>query len=87
MTALLEDIKGLIRHNEGLSDNLSSTEVTHYATEILNRLGHGSTVEVLERYVRQLRRPDSCQFQVSPTALILAERAFAMFHSHRTGQG
>jgi hypothetical protein len=87
MTALLEGIKRLIRRNEGLSDNLSSTEVTHYAAEILHRLRHGSTIEMLELYVRQLRPPGSCQFQVSPAALILAGRAFALFPAHRTGQG
>ncbi|WP_157100025.1 hypothetical protein [Rhodoplanes sp. Z2-YC6860] len=82
MTALLESIKGLIRRNEGLSDNLSSTEVGHYAAEILNRLRHGSTVEMLELYLRQLRTPGSRQFQVSPAAQILAERVFALFHSN-----
>jgi hypothetical protein len=34
MTALLEGIKSLIRRNEGLAENLSSTEVKHYAAEI-----------------------------------------------------
>jgi hypothetical protein len=50
MTALLEGIRGLIRRNEGLAENLSSTEVKHYAAEILNRLRHGSTIEMLELY-------------------------------------
>ena len=81
MTALLESIKGLIRRNDGLSDNLSSTEVGHYAAEILNRLKHGGTVESLELYLRQLRTPGSRQFQVSPAARILAERVFDTFHS------
>jgi hypothetical protein len=81
MTALLESIKGLIRRHEGLSDNLSPTEVRHYAVEILNRLRHGSTVEMLELYLRQLRIPGSRQFQVSPAAQILAERVFVLFHS------
>lgn len=81
MTALLEGIKSLIRRHEGLSDNLSSTEVKHYAAEILDRLRHGSTVEMLELYLRQLRSPGSRQFQVSPAAHLLAGRAFALFHS------
>ena len=84
MTALLESIKGLIRRNEGLSDNLSSTEVGHYAAEILNRLRQGSTVETLELYLRQLQIPGSREFQVSPAAQILAERAFVLFHSGGT---
>jgi hypothetical protein len=64
MIGLLEDIKGLVRRNEGLSDNLSSTEVAHYAAEVLHRLRRGSAIEMLELYVRQLRPPGSCQFQV-----------------------
>jgi hypothetical protein len=86
MTALLEGIRSLIRRNEGLSDNLSSTEVKHYAAEILNRLRHGSTVEMLELYLRQLRPPGSSQYQPSPAAHILAGRAFALFHSDVRGQ-
>jgi hypothetical protein len=81
MTTLLEGIESLIRRNEGLSDNLSSTEIKHYAAEILNRLRHGSTIDMLEPYVRQLRSPGSRQFQVSPAAHLLAGRAFALFHS------
>lgn len=81
MTALLEGIKGLIRRNEGLADNLSSTEVKHYAAEVLSRLRHGSTIEMLEYYLRQLRAPGSRQSQVSPAAHILAGRLFALFHS------
>jgi hypothetical protein len=86
MTALLEGIKGLIRRNEGLSDNLSSTEVKHYADEILNRLRHGNTIEMLEVYLRQLRPPGSSQYQPSQAAHVLAGRAFALFHSARRGQ-
>jgi hypothetical protein len=81
MTALLEGIKRLIRCNEGLADNLSSTEVKHYAAEILSRLRHGNTIEMLEYYLRQLRAPGSLQSQVSPAAHILAGRVFALFHS------
>jgi hypothetical protein len=81
MTSLLEGIESLIRRNEGLSDNLSSTEVKHYAAEILNRLRHGSTIEMLEPYLRQLRSPGSRQFLMSPAAHLLAGRAFALFHS------
>lgn len=86
MTALLEGIKGLIRRNEGLAENLSSTEVKHYAAEILNRLRHGSTIDMLELYLRQLRPLGSSQFQASPAAHILAGRAFALFHSDVRGQ-
>jgi hypothetical protein len=85
MTALLEGIRGLIRRNEGLAENLSSTEVKHYAAEILNRLRHGSTIEMLEQYLRQLRPPGPSQFQASPAAHILAGRVFALFHSDVRG--
>jgi hypothetical protein len=86
MTTLLEDIKGLIRRNEGLAENLSSTEVKHYAAEILNRLRHGSTIDMLELYLRQLRQPGSSQYQPSQAAHILAGGAFALFHSDLRGQ-
>lgn len=81
MAALAEDLRTLIRQCEGLSENLSSTEVKHYAAEVLNRLRHGSTIEMLELYLRPLRASDTRQFQVSPAAQILARRAFALFHS------
>jgi hypothetical protein len=81
MTALLEGIKGLIRRNEGLADNLSSTEVKHYAAEVLKRLKRGNTIDMLEYYLRQLRTPGSRPSQVSPAAHILAGRVFALFHS------
>jgi hypothetical protein len=86
MTTLLEGIKGLIRRNEGLAENLSSTEVKHYAAEILSRLRHGSTIDMLELYLRQLSPPGPSHFQASPAAHILAGRAFALFHSDVRGQ-
>jgi hypothetical protein len=86
MTALLEGIKGLIRRNEGLADNLSSTEVKHYAAEVLHRLRHGNTIEMLEYYLRQLGAPGSRPTQVSPAAQILAGRVFALFHSDLRGR-
>jgi hypothetical protein len=79
MTTLLEGIKGLIRRNEGLAENLSSTEVKHYAAEILSRLRHDNTVEMLEQYLRQLRAPGSRHSQVSPAAHRLAEQIYALF--------
>ena len=85
MTALLEGIKGLIRRSEGLADNLSTTEVKHYAAEVLLRLRRGNTIDMLEHYLRQLRKPESRQFQVSPAAHILAGRVFALFHSDVKG--
>ena len=87
MTTLLEGIKGLIRRNEGLAENLSSTEVKHYAAEILSRLRHGSTIDMLELYLRQLRSAWTFpNFKLSPAAHILAGRAFALFHSDVRGQ-
>jgi hypothetical protein len=86
MTALAEGIRTLIRQSEGLPDNLSSTEVKHYAAEVLNRLRHGATIERLELYLRQLRASGTHQFQVSPAAQILARRAFALFHSEASGR-
>jgi hypothetical protein len=81
MTSLLEGIKALIRRNEGLAENLSSTEVKHYAAEILSRLRKGGTVEMLEHYLRQLRVPDSRHSEVSPAAHRLAGQIHALFHA------
>ena len=81
MTTLLEGIKGLIRRNEGLAENLSSTEVKHYAAETLSRLRHGNTAEMLEQYLRQLRAPGSRHSQVSPAALRLAQQIYVLFHA------
>jgi hypothetical protein len=85
MTALLEGIKGLIRRNEGLAENLSSTEVNHYAAEIVSRLRHDSTIELLEQYLRQLRAPGSSHSQVSPAAHRLAQQTYALFHADVSG--
>ena len=81
MAGILEVIKGLIRRNEGLAENLSSTEVKHYASEILSRLRKGNTVEMLEQYLRQLRQPGSRNSQVSPAAHRLAGQIHALFHA------
>ena len=81
MTTSLEGIKGLIRRNEGLAENLSSTEVKHYAAEILSRLRKGNTVEMLEQYLRQLRRPGSRWSEISPAAQRLAGQVHALFHA------
>ena len=85
MTTLLEGIKGLIRRNEGLAENLSSTEVKHYAAEILSRLRHGNTVDMLEQYLRQLRAPGSRHSDVSPAAHRLAGQTYALFHADVSG--
>lgn len=85
MTTLLEGIKGLIRRNEGLAENLSSTEVKHYAAEILSRLRHGNTVDMLEQYLRQLRAPGSRHSEVSPAAHRLAGQTYALFHADVSG--
>jgi hypothetical protein len=81
MITLLEGIRSLIRRNEGLDENLSSTEVKHYAAEILSRLRHGNTAEMLEPYLRQLRAPDSRHAHVSPAAHHLAGKVYALFHA------
>lgn len=81
MTTILEGIKCLIRSNEGLAENLSSTEVKHFAAEILSQLRHGNTVDMLEQYLRQLRPPGSRPSEVSPAAHRLAGQTFALFHA------
>ena len=86
MTTLLEGIRSMIRRNEGLDKNFSSTEVKHYAAEILSRLRHGNTAEMLEPYLRQLRAPDSRHSQVSPAAHHLAGKIHGeLFHADVSG--
>ena len=48
MSLLLEAIKELVWRCDGLPENLSRTEVTHYAAEVLKRLQRGEDIDTLE---------------------------------------
>ena len=45
MNLSLEGIKGLMRRRVALPDNMSETEIKHYAAEVLKRLRDGENVE------------------------------------------
>jgi hypothetical protein len=78
MNLSLEGIKGLMRRSVALPDNMSETEIKHYAAEVLKRLRDGETVEALELYLRRIKTSNSPRFQISPAAHQLAERAFVL---------
>lgn len=78
MSSVLEAIKGLMRGCKGLPDNMSATEINHYAMEVVKRLKRGETVPALEQYLRRLKAPGRAQLQASVATRELAERAFAL---------
>jgi hypothetical protein len=80
MSLSLEGIRGLMRSNVALPDNMSETEIKHYAAEVLKRLRDGENVEALELYLRRIKTSNSPQYDVSPAAHQLAERAFVLFN-------
>lgn len=47
MNLSLEGIKGLMRRSVALPDNMSETEIKHYAAEVLKRLRDGENVETI----------------------------------------
>lgn len=81
MNLSLEGIRGLMRGSVALPDNMSETEIKHYAAEVLKRLRHGENVETLELYLRRLKMSNSPQFNVSSAARQLAERAFLLVNN------
>jgi hypothetical protein len=82
MSILLERIKGLMGRCDVLPSNMSRTEITHYAMEVLKRLKRGENIETLELYLRRINASNSRQSHVSAATHELAERAFVLFNSH-----
>ena len=78
MSMLLDGIKGLLRGAKGLPDDMSATEINHYAMEVMRRLQRGETAHVLEQYLRRIKAPGRSQFHRSVATRDLAERAFAL---------
>ena len=70
-----------MRGSAALPDNMSETEIKHYAAEVLKRFRHGENVETLELYLRRLKVSNSPRFNVSPDARQLAERAFVLVNN------
>jgi hypothetical protein len=78
MSALLEGIMNLIRRCDGLPNNMSHTEITHYASVLASKLRSGENIEQLDFYLSHIlvgnprTRRDKRE---------LAERAFKLFSS------
>ena len=83
MSLSLNDIRRLVKNCNGLLDNVSETEIKHYAAELLHRLKRGEDVESLALYLRRLTTTNSRQSQYSAAAHELAERAFGLFNNSR----
>jgi len=49
MSSLLEPIKSLLRDCEDMPANMSTTEVNHYAAQVLKRLQRGDDVHTLKQ--------------------------------------
>ena len=81
MSSSLEGIKGLMRGSKGLPDNMSETEIKHYAAEVPKRLKLGENVGALELYLRRIETSSFRQFHVTAATHELAERAFALFNN------
>lgn len=78
MSATLDGVKGLLRGCKALPDDMSSTEINHYAMEVVKRLKRGDTAHGLEQHLRRIKVPGRAQFQMSVATRDLAERAFEM---------
>lgn len=78
MSSLLDGIKALMRDCKGLPDDMSATEISHYAMEVVKRLKRGETAHVLEQYLRRIKAPGRGQSHVSVATRELAERAFVL---------
>ena len=80
MSSLLEGIKGLMRGSKGLPDSMSSTEVNHYAAEVLERLKRGDDAQALAQYLRRIATTNSGKFPITAANQELAERVFVFFN-------
>jgi hypothetical protein len=78
MSSVLDGIKGLMRGCKGLPDDMSATEINHYAMEVVKRLKRGETAPALEQYLRRIKAPGRAQPHVSLATRELAERAFVL---------
>jgi hypothetical protein len=83
MSVLVEGIKTLIRRCDDLPNNMSRTEVTHYAMELARQLKSGANVEQLDLYLSGILINNS---PIPHVRLELAERAFNLFSSFKAGR-
>jgi hypothetical protein len=80
MSSLLEGIKKLIRNCDDLPNNMSRTEVTHYAMELASKLKSGANIEELDYYLSRIMIEDS---RTARDTRQLAECAFNLFSSFK----
>lgn len=78
MSVALDGIKTLMRGCAGLPDDMSATELNHYAMEVLKRLKRGETAHGLEQYLRRLKAPGRAQPQSTAATRELSERVFKL---------
>jgi hypothetical protein len=83
MSLSVEGIRGLMRRCDGLPDNMSETEIRHYAAEVLRLLERGEDIETLELYLRRIDTSISREIPVSTATHKLAVQAFALFNNAR----
>jgi hypothetical protein len=75
---LTDGIKALMRRCDRLPDNMSGTEFTHYAGEVIKRLKRGASIEGVEVYLRSfMTRPSPLPGLLNTREL--AERIVRLF--------
>ena len=74
-----------MRGSKGLPDNLSETEIRHYAAQALRRLQRGDDVEMLEVYFRGIDTTNNRRLRVSVGTHALAQKAHVLFNTSAAG--
>ena len=74
-----------MRGSKGLPDNLSETEIRHYAAQALRRLQRGDDVEMLEVYFRGIDTTNNRRLRVSAGTHSLAQKAHVLFNTTTAG--
>jgi len=74
-----------MRGSKGLPDNLSETEIRHYAAQALRRLQRGDDVEMLEVYFRGIDTTNNRRLRVSVGTLALTKKAHVLFNTTAAG--
>ena len=74
-----------MRGSKGLPDNLSETEIRHYAAQALRRLQRGDDVEMLEVYFRGIDTTNNRRLRVSVGTHAMAQKAQVLFNTTAAG--
>ena len=85
MSLSLEGMRHLMRGSAGLPDNMSQTEIRHYAAEVLRRLRRGDDIETLEVYLRCIDTSITRRAHVSEGTQDLARKAHVLFNTTADG--